>query len=70
MPYTKPDATIQIIGSTFSSVESARDEIENIIALQRRRHTHFLSVPITDKGVVEKFIQFKVENIRNPFAVI
>lgn len=70
MPYTKPGATIQIFGPTLSSVESARNEIENIIALQRRRYTHFISIPIDDEGVVEKFIQFKVRNIRDPFALI
>lgn len=62
MPYKKPssDENIQVCGSTRSSVESAISEIENIIAQQQRRHTHFLSIPIHDEGIVAKFVQFKV----------
>lgn len=61
MPYKKPfEGKIQIEGSDRLSVESALKEIESIIAQQRRRLTHFLSIPINDKGIIDKFIEFKV----------
>lgn len=67
MPYKKPEGNIRVFGSTRSSVEAAMNEIENMLALQRRRLTHFLSIPINDNGIVEKFIQFKVQTKRQRF---
>lgn len=61
MPYKKPEGNIRVFGPTRSAVEAAMNEIENMLTLQRRRLTHFLSIPINDKGIVEKFIQFKVK---------
>lgn len=36
------------------------NESENVIAQQRPRLTHFLSIPINDENIVEKFMDFKV----------
>lgn len=54
------DGHIEICGSTRSAVESAMKEIEKLAAQKQRRLTHFLSIPINNKGIVEKFSQFKV----------
>lgn len=69
MPYKKPEGKIQVFGSTRSSVQAAMNEIETMLALQRRRLTHFLSIPINDKGIVEQFIQFKVKTKKEHFSV-
>lgn len=60
IPYKKPKEDIEVVGSTRSSVETALKEIENIVAQQKQRLTHFLSIPINDPGILVKFNQFKV----------
>lgn len=61
MPYKKPEGNVQVIGSTRSSVEEAMNEIECVLATQKQRLTHFISIPVNDTGISEKFLQFKVK---------
>lgn len=48
------------IGSAHSSLQSAMNENDDLVAQQKPRLTHFLSIPINNENVVERFKNFKV----------
>lgn len=51
---------VEVLGSSRSSVSLARCRIEKIVSEHKPKFTHFLSVPITNEFIIEKFVEFKV----------
>lgn len=62
IPKQGVDGPVEIVGSSRSSVISARRRLELIVLAARTKQekTHFLCVPVTEQTVREKFVQFKV----------
>ncbi|XP_037050921.1 activating signal cointegrator 1 complex subunit 1 isoform X1 [Bradysia coprophila] len=67
IPKQGVDGPVEIVGSTKSSVISARRRLELIILAARTKQekTHFLCVPVKHQTVREKFVQFKNQILLN-----
>ncbi|KAF8765064.1 Activating signal cointegrator 1 complex like protein [Argiope bruennichi] len=60
-------ADISITGKSVSSVVRAYHRIENIVEDVRWRvmeYTHFISIPMNDENIIEKYLKFKDDVLR------
>ncbi|XP_055933212.1 activating signal cointegrator 1 complex subunit 1-like isoform X2 [Argiope bruennichi] len=61
------EADISITGKSVSSVVRAYHRIENIVEDVRWRvmeYTHFISIPMNDENIIEKYLKFKDDVLR------
>ncbi|GBL96571.1 Activating signal cointegrator 1 complex subunit 1 [Araneus ventricosus] len=61
------EADITITGKSISSVVKAYHRIENIVEDMRWRfaeYTHFISIPMNDENIAEKYLNFKNDVLR------